>query len=42
MVKHVREVERDLIALQKKRHMEELNLHRVSEKEPVSLISMGI
>jgi GntR family transcriptional regulator, transcriptional repressor for pyruvate dehydrogenase complex len=42
MVKHVREVERDLIALQKKRHMGELNLHRVSEKEPVSLISMGI
>lgn len=30
MAKHVREVERDLIALQKQRHIEELNLQRVS------------
>jgi GntR family transcriptional repressor for pyruvate dehydrogenase complex len=42
MIKHIREVEKDLIALQKERRINELNLHRVSEKEPVSLISMGI
>jgi GntR family transcriptional repressor for pyruvate dehydrogenase complex len=32
MVKHVREVERDLIALQKERGIKELNLHRVSTR----------
>jgi len=37
MVKHVREVEKDLIALQKERHIEELNLQRVSREENPSL-----
>lgn len=32
MIKHVREVEKDLIALQKERRMEELNLQRVSRQ----------
>jgi GntR family transcriptional repressor for pyruvate dehydrogenase complex len=42
MVRHVREVEKDLITLQKKRRIEEINLQRVSKREPISSISMGI
>jgi DNA-binding FadR family transcriptional regulator len=42
MVKHVREVEKDLITLQKKRAIEEIDLQRVSKREPISLGSMGI
>ena len=42
MVRHVREVEKDLITLQKKRRIEEINLQHVSKREPISLISMGI
>ncbi len=37
MIKHVREVEKDLMALQKERHIEELNLQRVSREENLSL-----
>jgi GntR family transcriptional repressor for pyruvate dehydrogenase complex len=33
MIKHVREVEKDLIALQKERNIEELNLQRLSNRE---------
>jgi GntR family transcriptional repressor for pyruvate dehydrogenase complex len=32
MVKHVREVEKDLLALQKERRIEELNLQHVSRR----------
>jgi len=42
MIKHVREVEKDLIALQKKRGVEDIDLQRVSKREPISLSSMGI
>ncbi len=42
MIKHVREVEKDLIALQKKRSIEDIDLQRVSKREPISLSSMGI
>jgi GntR family transcriptional repressor for pyruvate dehydrogenase complex len=42
MVRHVREVEKDLITLQKKRRIEEINLQRVSKREPISSISIGI
>jgi GntR family transcriptional repressor for pyruvate dehydrogenase complex len=41
MVRHVREVEKDLITLQKKRRIEEINLQRVSKREPISSISIG-
>jgi len=33
MIKHVREVGKDLIALQKERHIEELNLQHISSRE---------
>jgi GntR family transcriptional repressor for pyruvate dehydrogenase complex len=33
MIKHVREVEKDLLALQKERRIEELNLQRLSNRE---------
>ena len=42
MIKHVREVEKDLITLQKKRGKENIDLQRVSKREPISFISMGI
>lgn len=42
MIKHVREVEKDLIVLQKKRGIEKIDLQRVSNREPFSLSSMGI
>lgn len=42
MIKHVREVEKDLIALQKKRGIEDIDLRRVSKREPISLSSTGI
>jgi GntR family transcriptional repressor for pyruvate dehydrogenase complex len=42
MVKHVREVERDLITLQKKRGIEQIDLQRVSKRESTSSGSMGI
>ncbi len=42
MIKHVREVEKDLMALQKERRIEELNLHRVAQKEALSSNSIGI
>jgi hypothetical protein len=41
MVRHVREVEKDLVTLQKKRGIEEIDLQRVSKREPISFISMG-
>ena len=42
MIKHVREVEKDLIVLQKERRNKELNLHRVAQKEPLSSNSIGV
>jgi len=42
MIKHVREVEKDLLALQKERRIEELNLQHVSRREPFSSTLMGI
>jgi len=33
MIKHVKDVERDLLSLQKERHMEELNIQRLSKSE---------
>jgi GntR family transcriptional repressor for pyruvate dehydrogenase complex len=42
MIKHVREVEKDLITLQRKRGIENIDLQRVSKREPTSLGSMGI
>lgn len=41
MIKHVREVAKDLITLQKKRGIENIDLQRVSKKEPTSLISIN-
>ena len=42
MIKHVREVEKDLMTLQKERNIKELNLQRVTQREPSSLISIGV
>ena len=42
MIKHVREVAKDLITLQKKRGIEEIDLQRASKRGPTSLSSMGI
>jgi len=42
MIKHVREVAKDLITLQKKRGIEEIDLQRVSKREHISSTSMGI
>ena len=42
MIKHVREVEKDLLALQKERRIEALNLQHVSRREPFSSTLMGI
>jgi GntR family transcriptional repressor for pyruvate dehydrogenase complex len=42
MIKHVREVERDLVALRKERGIEEFNLRRVSGTKPSYLIPNGI
>jgi len=42
MIKHVREVAKDLIILQKKRGIEQIDLQRVSKREPTSSGSMGI
>jgi len=42
MIKHVREVAKDLMALQKKRGIEKIDLQRVSKREHISLTSMGI
>jgi len=42
MIKHVKEVEKDLMTLQKERGIEEIDLQRVSKKRPISLGSMGI
>ncbi len=42
MIKHVREVEKDLIALKKKRVIEDINLQRVSKRESISVGLMGI
>jgi GntR family transcriptional repressor for pyruvate dehydrogenase complex len=42
MIKHVREVAKDLITLQKKRGIGEIDLQRVSKREHLSSTSMGI
>ena len=42
MIKHVREGAKDLITLQKKRGIEEIDLQRVSKREHISSTSMGI
>ena len=42
MVKHVREVAKDLRSLQKKRGIKEIDLQRVSKKEHLSSTSIGI
>ena len=42
MIKHVKEVEKDLLALQKERRIEELNLQHVSRRKPFSSTLMGI
>jgi GntR family transcriptional repressor for pyruvate dehydrogenase complex len=42
MIKHVQEVAKDLMALQKKRGIEEINLQRVSKREPMASSSIGI
>jgi len=42
MIKHVREVAKDLMALQKKRGIEKIDLQRVSKREHISSTSMGI
>jgi GntR family transcriptional repressor for pyruvate dehydrogenase complex len=42
MIKHVREVAKDLMTLQKKRGIKEIDLQRVSKREHLSSTSMGI
>jgi GntR family transcriptional repressor for pyruvate dehydrogenase complex len=42
MIKHVQEVAKDLMSLQKKRGIEQIDLQRVSKKENISSTSMGI
>jgi GntR family transcriptional repressor for pyruvate dehydrogenase complex len=42
MIKHVREVAKDLMALQKKRGIEKIDLQRVSKREHISSNSMDI
>ena len=42
MVKHVQEVAKDLMTLQKKRGIKEIDLQRVSKREHLSSTSMGI